>query len=54
MVKLVESAVKPPPGVNGGAVPIESVADILNRELKHVIEEWLTACGGTQKFDFVT
>jgi hypothetical protein len=41
MVKLVESAVKTPPGVNGGAVRIESVADILDRELKPMIQEWL-------------
>jgi hypothetical protein len=27
--------------VNGGAATIESVADILDRELKHVISEWL-------------
>ena len=52
MIKSVESAAGP--GKNGGIVTIETVADILDRELKHVIEEWLTACGGTQKFDFVT
>ena len=26
---------------NGGTVTIESVADILERELKHIIQEWL-------------
>ena len=51
MMKPVDSTVRPS---KGGAVTIETVADILDRELKHVIEEWLTACGGTQKFDFVT
>ena len=38
-MKTVESAVGP--SKPGGAVTIESVADILERELKHVIEEWL-------------
>ena len=39
MIKPVESAERP--RVNGGAATIESVADILDRELKHVISEWL-------------
>src|ERR1700730_17930243 len=32
---------KPVANGNGGAVSIESVADILERELKSVIEDWL-------------
>ena len=39
MLKPVESAARPK--VNGGGVTTESVADILDRELKHVITEWL-------------
>jgi hypothetical protein len=39
MMKPIESAARP--RVNGGAVTIESVADILDRELKRVISEWL-------------
>ena len=39
MMKPVESAVGP--SKNGGAVTIETVADILERELKHIIQEWL-------------
>jgi len=42
MVKWVESPVRPPPAENGGAVPMESVADILERELNPLIHEWLT------------
>ncbi|MGA8230127.1 MAG: hypothetical protein WB795_01500 [Candidatus Acidiferrales bacterium] len=39
MIKAVESA----RGLNeiGGAVTVESVADILERELQHVIQDWL-------------
>jgi hypothetical protein len=39
MFKPVESVVGPNGG--GGAIPIESVADILERELQSVIKEWL-------------
>jgi hypothetical protein len=39
MMKPVKSAVGP--SKNGGTVTIETVADILERELKHVISEWL-------------
>ena len=39
MIKPAESAESP--RVNGSAATIESVADILDRELKHVISEWL-------------
>ncbi len=39
MVKPVEATARP--GTNGKAVTIESVADILERELEHTIEEWL-------------
>ncbi len=39
MIKPVESAVGP--NKNGGTATIETVADILEREVKHVIEEWL-------------
>jgi hypothetical protein len=39
MMKPVESAAGP--GKNGGTISIETVADILDRELKHVIAEWL-------------
>jgi hypothetical protein len=39
MIKPVETAAGP--GKNGGAVTIETVADILEREVKHVIQEWL-------------
>ena len=39
MVKPIESALGP--GKNGGAGTIETVADILERELKHIIQEWL-------------
>jgi hypothetical protein len=39
MMKPVESAKGD--RKSGGAVRIESVADILERELKHVVEEWL-------------
>src|ERR1700681_691450 len=39
MIKSVASAAGP--AKNGGTVTIETVADILERELKHVIAEWL-------------
>jgi hypothetical protein len=39
MIKPVESAAGSKG--SGGVVTIESVADILDRELKHVISEWL-------------
>jgi hypothetical protein len=39
MMKSVASAAGP--AKNGGTVTIETVADILERELKHVIAEWL-------------
>jgi hypothetical protein len=39
MMKPVKSVAGP--SKNGGTVTIETVADILERELKHVIEEWL-------------
>ena len=39
-MKPVESL--PSSRKNGGAVPIETVADILERELQTIIEEWLT------------
>ena len=39
MAKLVESSVRL--GGDGSPVRVESVADILDRELKHVIQEWL-------------
>src|ERR1022692_3638881 len=39
MIKTVDSMIGP--SKNGGAVTIETVADILEREVKHVIEEWL-------------
>src|ERR1700676_2516339 len=39
MMKPVESAAGP--GKNGGTISIETVGDILDRELKHVIAEWL-------------
>jgi hypothetical protein len=39
MIKPVESSVESKG--NRGVVTIESVADILDRELKHVISEWL-------------
>src|ERR1700686_5479443 len=39
MMKPVESAAGP--SKNGGTVTIETVADILERELDHVIDEWL-------------
>ena len=39
MLKPVESSVKP--GKNGGAATVESVADILFRESKTLIAEWL-------------
>jgi hypothetical protein len=40
MNKFMKSSVGP--GKNGGAVTIESVADILEHELEHTIQEWLT------------
>src|SRR4029077_4385488 len=39
MMKPVESAARH--SKNGGTGIIETVADILEREVKHVIEEWL-------------
>ena len=39
MIKPVESATRS--DKNGGTVPIETVADILERELQTIIEEWL-------------
>ena len=39
MIKPVEVATGP--GKNGGTVTTETVADILDRELKHVTSEWL-------------
>ena len=39
MVKPVAPTARP--GKNGSAVTIESVADILERELEHTIQEWL-------------
>jgi len=40
MIKPVESATRP--GKNGGAATIETVADILDREVQVIIQEWLT------------
>jgi hypothetical protein len=39
MVKPVEATARP--GTNGKAATIESVADILERELEYTIQEWL-------------
>ncbi len=39
MMKTVDSKARP--GKSGGAVTIETVADILERELQPLIEAWL-------------